>query len=118
MRRSYSAFLTALLLTAALVVPLLFGSVPVRAQSPAAGSDDILIQGGTVLTITNGTRQDTDVLVRDGVIAEITDNNRNRVFKATQIMDIVERPARDLPDPNDLVDIETAWRLPDRPNSE
>ena len=71
MRRSYSAFLTALLLTAALVVPLLFGSVPVRAQSPAAGSDDILIQGGTVLTITNGTRQDTDVLVRDGVIAEI-----------------------------------------------
>lgn len=57
-------------------------------------------------------------LEADRVIAEITDNDRNRVFRATEIMDIVERPARDLPDPNDLVDIETAWRLPDRPNSE
>jgi len=71
MRRSYFSFSTTLLLIAALVVPLLLGSVPVRAQSPAAGADDILIQGGTVLTITNGVRQDADVLVRDGVITEI-----------------------------------------------
>ena len=71
MRRSYFSFSTTLLLIAALVVPLLIGSVPVRAQSPAAGADDILIQGGTVLTITNGMRQRADVLVRDGVIAEI-----------------------------------------------
>ncbi len=71
MRRSSFSFSTTLLLIAALVVPLLIGSVPVRAQSPAAGADDILIQGGTVLTITNGMRQRADVLVRDGVIAEI-----------------------------------------------
>lgn len=57
-------------------------------------------------------------LEADGVVTEITDSDRNRVFRATEIMDIVERPARDLADPNDLVDIETAWRLPDRPNSE
>jgi len=71
MRRSYFSLPAAFLLTAALVVPLLFSSTLARAQSPAAGADDILIQGGTVLTITNGTRQDTDVLVRDGVIAEV-----------------------------------------------
>jgi len=44
---------------------------PVHAQSPAAGPDDILIEGGTVLTITNGIREGTDILVRDGTIAEI-----------------------------------------------
>jgi imidazolonepropionase-like amidohydrolase len=71
MQRSPLSFPTTLLLTTALIVPLLLGSVPAHAQSPAAGADDILIQGGTVLTITNGVLQDTDVLVRDGVIAEI-----------------------------------------------
>ena len=38
-----------------------------RADAP----DDGLIQNATVLTITNGTQENTDVLIRDGVIAEI-----------------------------------------------
>jgi len=33
--------------------------------------DDWLIQNATVLTITNGTQENTDVLVRDGVIADL-----------------------------------------------
>jgi len=36
-----------------------------------AFAQDLLIQGGTVLTITNGDLPDTDVLIRDGKIAEI-----------------------------------------------
>ncbi len=36
-----------------------------------AQTGDILIQHGTVLTVTNGTLEDTDVLIRDGKIAEI-----------------------------------------------
>ncbi len=42
--------------------------------APAARAQpmgDLLIRGATVLTVTNGTLDDTDVLVRDGKIAEI-----------------------------------------------
>ncbi len=53
-------------------------------------------------------------LESDGVITEITGNEQNRVFRAEEIMDIVERSARDLPDPRDLVDLDHAWRLPER----
>lgn len=53
-------------------------------------------------------------LAADGIISEITGNEQNRVFRAEEIMNIVERPARDLPDANDLVEIDHAWRLPDR----
>jgi len=49
---------------ALLLVANLFSSTPVSAQ-------DLLIRGGTVLTITNGDLPDTDVLIRDGKIAEI-----------------------------------------------
>jgi len=55
-----------------------------------------------------------DRLEADGVVTEITGNARNRVFRAEEIMDIVERPASDLPDPTDLIDIERAWTLPER----
>jgi imidazolonepropionase-like amidohydrolase len=41
--------------------------------SPAS-AQDLLIRGGTVLTITNGDLPDTDVLIRDGKIAEIGQN--------------------------------------------
>jgi imidazolonepropionase-like amidohydrolase len=41
--------------------------MPVSAQ-------DLLIRGGTVLTITNGDLPDTDVLIRDGKIVEIGQN--------------------------------------------
>ena len=52
-------------------------------------------------------------LVDDGVVAETTSRERNRVFRATEVMETVERDARNLPDANDLVDIEQAWRPPD-----
>ena len=42
----------------------LAGSMPASAQ-------DLLIRGGTVLTITNGDLPDSDVLIRDGKIVEI-----------------------------------------------
>jgi len=55
-----------------------------------------------------------DRLESDGVVTEITGNEQNRVFRAEQVMDIVERPASNLPNPDDLIDIETAWGLPNR----
>ncbi len=42
--------------------------------STPAGAQDLLIRGGTVLTITNGDLPDTDVLIRNGKIAEIGQN--------------------------------------------
>ena len=43
---------------------------------PSFGQEqgDILIKGGTVLTITNGTLESTDVLITDGKIARIGKN--------------------------------------------
>jgi Fic family protein len=55
-----------------------------------------------------------DTLQEDGVVTEITGNKQNRVFRAEEIMEIVERPARDLPEPSTLVDVEHAWTLPER----
>lgn len=51
-------------------------------------------------------------LEADGVVEETTGKRQNRVFRAKEIMSIVERPTEELPDPSDLVDIERAWRLP------
>lgn len=53
-------------------------------------------------------------LESDGIVEEITGNSQNRVFRAVEIMDVVERPAHELPDANSLVDVEQAWELPDR----
>ena len=39
-----------------------------------AAAQDVLIRGGTVLTITNGDLPDTDVLIRDGKIVEVGQN--------------------------------------------
>jgi Fic family protein len=52
-------------------------------------------------------------LETDGIIEETTGREWGRVFRATEVMEIVERDARSLPDANDLVDIEQAWQLPD-----
>lgn len=52
-------------------------------------------------------------LADDGVVTEITGNAQNRVFRAEEIMNIVERPAGNLPDPESLVDVAHAWKLPD-----
>ncbi len=41
------------------------------AWSTPASAQDLLIRGGTVITITNGDLPDTDVLIRDGKVAEI-----------------------------------------------
>ena len=43
---------------------------PAQAQQ-APPSGDVLVQGATVLTVTNGTLGNTDVLIRNGKIAEI-----------------------------------------------
>lgn len=61
MRTSY--FFPAIFLLAALFV------LPASAQ-------DVLLRGGTVLTVTNGTLDQADILVRDGRIAEIGPNLR------------------------------------------
>jgi len=50
----------------------------------------------------------------DGVIEEITGNQQYRVFRAADVMEIVERSATDLPDPNDLLEVTSAWQLPER----
>lgn len=55
-----------------------------------------------------------DKLETDGVVEEITGNEQNRVFRATEIMDIVERTATTLPDPAEFVDVKQAWRLPEQ----
>lgn len=55
-----------------------------------------------------------ETLATDGVVEEVTGNDQNRVFRATEIMDIVERPANQLPESGELVDVEQAWKLPER----
>ncbi|MDS0261535.1 Fic family protein [Haloarcula sp. S1CR25-12] len=55
-----------------------------------------------------------ETLETDGVVEEITGNDQNRVFRAAEIMDIVERPANQLPESGVLVDVEQAWKLPER----
>lgn len=47
---------------------LMILSVSVAAQAPKG---DVLFKGGTVLTVSNGTLENTDVLVRDGKISKI-----------------------------------------------
>ncbi|EMA23995.1 filamentation induced by cAMP protein fic [Haloarcula amylolytica JCM 13557] len=55
-----------------------------------------------------------ETLESDGVVEEITGNNQNRVFRAADIMDIVERPVNQLPESDELVDVEQGWKLPER----
>ncbi len=50
---------------------MVFASVSTVAQTPKG---DVLFKGGDVITITNGTLESTDVLVRDGKIARIGKN--------------------------------------------
>ncbi len=63
-RKSIPSAFHALALT---LLATLAGSVPASAQ-------DLLIRGGTVLTITNGDLPNTDVLIRNGKIAEVGQN--------------------------------------------
>jgi len=48
---------------------LLLLALPAQAQQPETG--DVLITDATVLTVTDGTLEDTDILVRDGTIDAI-----------------------------------------------
>ena len=59
------------LLLAGLLWAVLAVSATSWAQPQASGSDDWLIQDATVLTVTNGTIEDGDILVRDGDIAAV-----------------------------------------------
>ena len=67
MRRPVSFAVIAFLFLAVLVGPVHGQTDRIRADA----GDDWLIQGATVLTVTNGTLEDADILIRDGQIAEI-----------------------------------------------
>lgn len=54
-----------------------------------------------------------DRLVADGAVVEITGQAQNRVFKATEIMDIVERPPSELPGPSDVIGDASMFELRD-----
>ena len=54
---------------APLIIPLLMLGVTTAVAQPRVG--DVLIQNGTVLTVTNGTLPETDILVRHGKIEKI-----------------------------------------------
>ena len=46
-----------------------------------------------------------ETLMDDGVLDEITGKQQYRVFKAVEIMDIVERPSSEVPSPRDLTSV-------------
>lgn len=52
-------------------------------------------------------------LVEDGVVDEITGNDQNRVFRATEILDIVERPSSELPSPVAVMAGDSSFELHD-----
>lgn len=54
-----------------------------------------------------------DQLVEDGAVVEITGQAQNRVFKAAEIMDIVERPPNELPTPSDVIEDGSVFELQD-----
>ncbi len=49
-------------------------AVVIAATSLSALGQDILVQNATVITVTDGTHEDTDILLRDGKIARIGQN--------------------------------------------
>ena len=53
------------------ILAVLLMAAVLQAQEPKG---DVLIKNGTVLTVTNGTLENTDVLIRDGKIARIGKN--------------------------------------------
>jgi Fic family protein len=52
-----------------------------------------------------------DELVADGVLQQDSEGSRNRVFEAAEVMDVVERPPAELPDPTDRILRETQWHV-------
>src|SRR5215210_4325878 len=54
------------------LVPALAFAQPAQPAQPTGGS--MLIKNATVLTVTNGTLQNTDILVRNGKIAQVGQN--------------------------------------------
>jgi len=53
-----------------------------------------------------------DRLEDDGVVTELTGKQKYRVFEAREVMEIVERPANRLPEPNELTDENSSWSFP------
>jgi Fic family protein len=52
-------------------------------------------------------------LVEDDVLTEITGHEQHRVFRANEVMDIVERPPGELPSPGDVMTEGSAFELQD-----
>ncbi|CCQ32703.1 hypothetical protein HTIA_0559 [Halorhabdus tiamatea SARL4B] len=76
--------------------------------------EQLLEHGRTTEGVYQTANNAVERLEADGVVTEMTRNKQNRVFRAEEIMEIVERPVRELPDPGALVDVEQAWNLPER----
>jgi len=57
-------------------------------------------------------RNAVDRLEQDGVLTELTGKEKYRVFEASEVMEIVERPANRLPEPGDLIDERSSWSFP------
>ena len=56
---------------ALVAVTLAAGSVPAFPAGASAQSEPVLIRAGTIHTATNGTIQDGEILIRDGVIEAV-----------------------------------------------
>lgn len=50
-------------------------------------------------------------LVDDGVLEQMNERKKNRVFVAREVMEIIERPPEQLPNPSELIVEESRWTL-------
>jgi len=53
---------------------LLFSAAALAQMSAPPAPEDIVIKGGTILTVTHGTIQNGSILIRNGKIAEVGAN--------------------------------------------
>lgn len=53
-----------------------------------------------------------DRLEKDGIVTELTGKQKYRVFEASEVMEIVEKPAKQLPEPKELTDEPSSWSFP------
>lgn len=56
-------------------------------------------------------RKAVDALVDDGVLVPHTERKWGRIYRADEVLDIIERDEATLPDPADLIDSDTTGRL-------
>jgi Fic family protein len=70
-------------------------------------------EAANAIDMTYGTANNAiERLEEDGILTEITGQEQYRVFEAEEIMDIVERPADQLPDPDEVFGGSSSWDFP------